>query len=135
MKRHLIVELVDLFVGLVAWLLMEFFMFDYCLSIMPLLLSLHQQHFWVLFQIYTAACCYYRHFPHLVLCFLQVLFSPALSREFRPYKPNPDPLLHICATWGVHPNEVLMIGDSLKDDVGFYMLFSLLLIFQLIQAL
>lgn len=48
----------------------------------------------------------------------EVLFSPALSREFRPYKPNPDPLLHICSTWGVHPNEVMMIGDSLKDDVG-----------------
>ncbi|XP_043722761.1 haloacid dehalogenase-like hydrolase domain-containing protein At2g33255 [Telopea speciosissima] len=44
-------------------------------------------------------------------------FSPALSREFRPYKPDPAPLLHICATWDVHPSEVIMIGDSLKDDV------------------
>nr|GEY17052.1 haloacid dehalogenase-like hydrolase domain-containing protein At2g33255 [Tanacetum cinerariifolium] len=43
-------------------------------------------------------------------------FSPALSREFRPYKPDPGPLLHICSTWGVEPNEVMMIGDSLKDD-------------------
>uniref|UniRef100_A0A5B7BC70 Haloacid dehalogenase-like hydrolase domain-containing protein n=1 Tax=Davidia involucrata TaxID=16924 RepID=A0A5B7BC70_DAVIN len=45
-------------------------------------------------------------------------FSPALSREFRPYKPDPAPLLHICTTWEVQPNEVMMIGDSLKDDVA-----------------
>ncbi|KAJ0957933.1 putative HAD superfamily, haloacid dehalogenase-like hydrolase [Helianthus annuus] len=45
-------------------------------------------------------------------------FSPALSREFRPYKPDPAPLLHICSTWGVESNEVVMIGDSLKDDVA-----------------
>ncbi|GAB2266717.1 hypothetical protein Dimus_001710 [Dionaea muscipula] len=44
-------------------------------------------------------------------------FSPALSREFRPYKPDPGPLLHICSTWEVQPDEVMMIGDSLKDDV------------------
>ncbi|XP_057959793.1 haloacid dehalogenase-like hydrolase domain-containing protein At2g33255 isoform X2 [Malania oleifera] len=46
-----------------------------------------------------------------------LIFDPALSREFRPYKPNPAPLLHICSTWEVQPNEVMMIGDSLKDDV------------------
>ncbi|CAH9087766.1 unnamed protein product [Cuscuta europaea] len=45
-------------------------------------------------------------------------FTPALSREFRPCKPDPAPLLHICDTWEVHPNEVMMIGDSLKDDVA-----------------
>ncbi|GMH18767.1 hypothetical protein Nepgr_020608 [Nepenthes gracilis] len=45
-------------------------------------------------------------------------FYPALSREFRPYKPDPAPLLHICSTWKVLPNEVIMIGDSLKDDVA-----------------
>lgn len=45
-------------------------------------------------------------------------FSPALSREFRPYKPDPAPLLHICSTWEVQPHEVMMIGDSLKDDVA-----------------
>eukprot|EP00268_Persea_americana_P011343 TRINITY_DN14805_c3_g1_i5.p1 TRINITY_DN14805_c3_g1~~TRINITY_DN14805_c3_g1_i5.p1 ORF type:complete len:100 (-),score=20.11 TRINITY_DN14805_c3_g1_i5:411-710(-) len=44
-------------------------------------------------------------------------FTPAISREFRPYKPDPAPLLHICSTWDVQPNEVIMIGDSLKDDV------------------
>lgn len=44
-------------------------------------------------------------------------FSPALSREFRPYKPDPAPLLHICSAWEVKPDEVIMVGDSLKDDV------------------
>jgi len=61
-----------------------------------------------------------------ILCFnlpcyvflLQIVFSPALSREFRPYKPDPAPLLHICSTWDVQPNEVMMVGDSLKDDVS-----------------
>lgn len=49
---------------------------------------------------------------------LQITFSPALSREFRPYKPDPAPLLHICSLWDVQPNEVIMVGDSLKDDVS-----------------
>ncbi|CAA6666493.1 unnamed protein product [Spirodela intermedia] len=44
-------------------------------------------------------------------------FNPALSREFRPYKPDPAPLLHICEAWDVQPTEVMMIGDSLHDDV------------------
>ncbi|KAK7391612.1 hypothetical protein VNO78_20029 [Psophocarpus tetragonolobus] len=47
-----------------------------------------------------------------------IKFSPALSREFHPYKPDPGPLLHICSLWEVLPNEVIMIGDSLKDDVA-----------------
>ncbi|GLT42069.1 hypothetical protein SLA2020_160910 [Shorea laevis] len=46
-----------------------------------------------------------------------VTFSPALSREFRPCKPDPAPLLQICSTWEVQPTEVLMVGDNLKDDV------------------
>ncbi|XP_008789474.1 haloacid dehalogenase-like hydrolase domain-containing protein At2g33255 isoform X2 [Phoenix dactylifera] len=44
-------------------------------------------------------------------------FIPALSREFLPYKPDPAPLLHICSTWGIRPSEVMMIGDSARDDV------------------
>ncbi|KAM3708404.1 hypothetical protein ACB098_02G095700 [Castanea mollissima] len=48
----------------------------------------------------------------------KMTFCPALSREFRPYKPDPAPLLHICSGWEVLPNEVMMIGDSLKDDVA-----------------
>mmetsp|Transcript_44157 Transcript_44157/g.140539 ORF Transcript_44157/g.140539 Transcript_44157/m.140539 type:complete len:211 (-) Transcript_44157:309-941(-) len=45
------------------------------------------------------------------------IFSPALSREFRPYKPDPAALLHICSVWGAHPSEVVMVGDSPKDDI------------------
>ena len=45
-------------------------------------------------------------------------FRPALSREFQPYKPHAAPLLHICDTWGANPKEVLIIGDSHKDDVS-----------------
>jgi len=57
----------------------------------------------------------------------QMTFCPALSREFRPYKPDPAPLLHICSDWEVLPNEVMMIGDSLKDDVSsFFLSFFLL---------
>lgn len=44
-------------------------------------------------------------------------FSPALSREFTPYKPSPAPLLHICDVWGVSPSEVMMVGDSAADDI------------------
>lgn len=44
-------------------------------------------------------------------------FSPALAREFKPYKPAPDALLHICKRWNVPPSQVVMIGDSAKDDV------------------
>ncbi|XP_021725234.1 haloacid dehalogenase-like hydrolase domain-containing protein At2g33255 [Chenopodium quinoa] len=47
-----------------------------------------------------------------------ITFSPAVSREFLPCKPDPAPLLHICSNWEVQPNEVIMIGDSLKDDVA-----------------
>ncbi|KAJ8763949.1 hypothetical protein K2173_003731 [Erythroxylum novogranatense] len=48
---------------------------------------------------------------------LGMMFAPALSREFRPCKPDPAPLLHICSMWEVKPSEVLMVGDSLKDDI------------------
>lgn len=51
---------------------------------------------------------------------LQIVFSPALSREFRPCKPDPAPLLHICSSWSIQPHEVMMVGDSLKDDVSLY---------------
>jgi len=45
-------------------------------------------------------------------------FSPALGREFRPYKPEPDALLHICREWGLAPGaDVVMVGDSAKDDI------------------
>lgn len=55
---------------------------------------------------------------HYYTSLLQITFSPALSREFGPYKPDPAPLLHICSAWEVLPDEVIMVGDSLKDDVS-----------------
>lgn len=45
-------------------------------------------------------------------------FWPALSRDFKPYKPNPGALLHICKEWNIQPEEAIMIGDSAKDDVS-----------------
>eukprot|EP00899_Mesostigma_viride_P014689 jgi/Mesvir1/23220/Mv22677-RA.1 len=53
---------------------------------------------------------FHSHFPALP-------FLPALSREFLPFKPHPEPLLHICQQWGVEPSSVLMVGDSAHDDV------------------
>ena len=44
-------------------------------------------------------------------------FFPSLSREWTPYKPDPAALRHIAAHWGVQPGELVMIGDSAKDDV------------------
>ena len=45
-------------------------------------------------------------------------FLPALDRSFRPYKPNPDAIQHICNHWGIAASEAVMIGDSAKDDVS-----------------
>ncbi|KAG8072912.1 hypothetical protein GUJ93_ZPchr0006g45588 [Zizania palustris] len=61
-----------------------------------------------------------------------MMFSPALSREFRPYKPDPAPLLHICSTWDIPPNEVIMVGDSLKDDVS---ILTILLLYSMLCAM
>jgi phosphoglycolate phosphatase-like HAD superfamily hydrolase len=44
-------------------------------------------------------------------------FSPALARCFRPYKPYPDSILHVCETWNISPENCVMIGDSAKDDI------------------
>ena len=44
-------------------------------------------------------------------------FIPALDRDFKPYKPSPAALLNICETWRIRPQECLMVGDSIKDDV------------------
>jgi phosphoglycolate phosphatase-like HAD superfamily hydrolase len=51
-------------------------------------------------------------------------FQPAISRDsvdregniIRP-KPFPDAILHICQQWGCDPSQVVMVGDSLQDDV------------------
>lgn len=44
-------------------------------------------------------------------------FHPSLSREWKPYKPDPASLHYIAQHWGVSPSELVMIGDSAKDDV------------------
>jgi phosphoglycolate phosphatase-like HAD superfamily hydrolase len=45
-------------------------------------------------------------------------FEPAISRECAfPYKPSPAALLHVAASWGVAPSEVVMVGDSAKVRV------------------
>lgn len=49
--------------------------------------------------------------------FPQVPFDPVLgfsSGRF-PRKPAPDALLHIAAQWGVEPQELTLVGDSLFD--------------------
>jgi HAD superfamily hydrolase (TIGR01549 family) len=43
------------------------------------------------------------------------IFSLHLSRDFRPYKPAPDPLLHIAKKLEVPTQNCLMIGDSIHD--------------------
>jgi len=44
-------------------------------------------------------------------------FHPALGREFKPYKPNPDGILHILDQWNLPPHHCAMVGDSAKDDI------------------
>ncbi|GAQ90232.1 hypothetical protein KFL_006160060 [Klebsormidium nitens] len=44
-------------------------------------------------------------------------FWPALARDFLPFKPDPAPLLHICEAWKVQPSEVMIVGDSARDDI------------------
>lgn len=41
--------------------------------------------------------------------------GPIMTREFKPPKPAPEPLLHICNSWGVDPRDVVMVGDSIDD--------------------
>ena len=44
-------------------------------------------------------------------------FHPSISREWKPYKPDPASLHHIAECWSVGSDELVMIGDSAKDDV------------------
>ncbi|XP_065195113.1 uncharacterized protein LOC135826430 [Sycon ciliatum] len=46
----------------------------------------------------------------------QSFFSQIVTRDFRPTKPAPDGLLHICEQWKFQPNQVVMVGDS-RDDL------------------
>jgi HAD superfamily hydrolase (TIGR01549 family) len=62
----------------------------------------------------SACSVHYFHEHHLPV----PPFLPAISRECEfPYKPSPAALLHICDTWGIAPEECIMVGDSAKDDV------------------
>ncbi|KAK9909655.1 hypothetical protein WJX75_005659 [Coccomyxa subellipsoidea] len=44
-------------------------------------------------------------------------FTPALARDFMPYKPSPAAVLHICKGWNISPTDAVVIGDSAKDDI------------------
>ncbi|KAK9471943.1 HAD-like domain-containing protein [Dipodascopsis tothii] len=43
------------------------------------------------------------------------VFEPVVTRTFRPPKPSPAGIQHIAAQWGVKPNELVMVGDSVDD--------------------
>ncbi|QPG72720.1 hypothetical protein FOA43_000021 [Brettanomyces nanus] len=44
------------------------------------------------------------------------LHEPIITRSFDPPKPSPKPLLHISESWGIKPENLIMIGDS-RDDM------------------
>lgn len=49
----------------------------------------------------------------------RIISGPIVTREFDPPKPSPKPLLHIISSWGVSPQQVIMVGDSTDDmDAG-----------------
>ncbi|PHH59382.1 hypothetical protein CDD81_3321 [Ophiocordyceps australis] len=44
------------------------------------------------------------------------LFSPIITRHFRPAKPHPAGILHIAAQWGLpDASGLIMVGDSIDD--------------------
>ncbi|CAI4051645.1 hypothetical protein SKDZ_15G2770 [Saccharomyces kudriavzevii ZP591] len=42
-------------------------------------------------------------------------FDYIMTRDFRPTKPLPDPLLHIASKLNIRPLEMIMVGDSYDD--------------------
>lgn len=55
---------------------------------------------------------------HLIETFLNgQIFSPIVTREFRPPKPDPAGILHIASQWDIpdRGNSLIMVGDSLDD--------------------
>ena len=46
---------------------------------------------------------------------LQLEFDPIVCREDGPPKPHPEAIWKICETWGLQPNECVMIGDYRFD--------------------
>ncbi|KAL9030883.1 MAG: hypothetical protein Q9196_001026 [Gyalolechia fulgens] len=60
---------------------------------------------------------------HLLQTFLpNKAFSPIVTREFRPPKPDPAGILHIARVWGLDDGaeSVIMVGDSRDDMVAGY---------------
>lgn len=60
---------------------------------------------------------------------LQDRFYPVVARDsivtfsdnedgILPPKPEPDAILYICQQWKCHPTDVIMVGDSVADDVA-----------------
>ena len=47
---------------------------------------------------------------------MNTTFSEIVTREFEPFKPHPEPALHICRRWRIAPANVMMIGDY-RDDL------------------
>lgn len=45
------------------------------------------------------------------------IFSPIVTREFRPPKPDPAGIYHIAKEWGLEDkgDRLIMVGDSLDD--------------------
>jgi phosphoglycolate phosphatase-like HAD superfamily hydrolase len=45
------------------------------------------------------------------------VFSPIITREFRPPKPDPAGILHIAKDWGLEGRggRLIMVGDSIDD--------------------
>jgi len=45
------------------------------------------------------------------------VFSPVITREFRPPKPDPAGILHISKSWGLEDggHRLIMVGDSVDD--------------------
>lgn len=61
-----------------------------------------------------------RNFPipvnHLLTNFLPGhQFGPVITREFTPPKPHPAGILHIAESWGIPPQNLVMVGDSVDD--------------------
>ncbi|EOA90174.1 uncharacterized protein SETTUDRAFT_167115 [Exserohilum turcica Et28A] len=55
---------------------------------------------------------------HLLTTFLpKSVFSPIVTREFRPPKPDPAGILHIAKDWGLQNGgeSLIMVGDSIDD--------------------
>lgn len=38
-----------------------------------------------------------------------------MTRDFKPVKPHPAPIQHICSHWDVPCENTLMVGDDIQD--------------------